>query len=669
MTEHADMLKLMRDRRDEAETAALPHRERAEDDMKFVIGQHWTDEERTARDNDGRPCLTINIMAQNVRQVTGQIRSLNPAIKVAPGDNAATKDVAEIIEGMVRHIEHRSDASSVYEGATESAAACSMGFWRVRTQYCDGDTFDQEAIIERVHNSFAVLVDPFAKDPTRKDMRYAFVISEMPHDEFKAEHPNATPSDITSEHKGQLLTQWNTADSVTVAEYFWITYDEHEIGLLPSGQVIRGPFPKGMKPSKTRKVKEPIVNWAKVTGDTVLEGPKVFPCRYIPIVAVTGEEWHVGEQTYMSSVIRFAKDPQILYNYARSTQAEVTMAQPKAPYMVTAKQISQLEGQWNESAHKNRPYLVYNADPLAPPPQRVQPPVSSEAMMTEAQVAAEDIKKTTGIYDASLGARSNETSGRAILARKEESQNATSIYSDNMVKAVRHTGDILVDMIPRIYDTKRTVAVLGEDGQEKMETINDIMQSADGIVPVNDMRIGKYYTRVSVGPAYSSRREESREGMAEFMRAFPAAGPMIGDLFVKAQDWPDADRAADRLRKMLPPGVADEEEDPTPEQQAQKAEAMKAQQAEQKAMQDAQALEAREAEAKAAQAEANARKAQADADKAEFEMAQITGQLDQLIDQRAGQKVAAMMQPRQMPVIEEFDPSAQQMPVIEEFTP
>jgi hypothetical protein len=647
-----EIISQARQRMDEAYSADQIHRERAEDDLRFVVGDQWEDEERQEREADARPCLTVNIMAQNVRQVTGQIRSLNPAIRVAPADSAANKDVAAIIEGMIRHIENKCDASSVYEAATEQAAASSIGYWRVRTDYCDGTSFDQEALIERIYNPFSVFFDPFAKHPTRKDARYAFVVEEIAKEEFTRLYPNARPADVTSDHRIPHIEQWGSAEKVVVAEYFWIDHDEYEIGLLPSGQVIKGPFPKGFQIAKKRSVREPKVKWAKISAHDVLEGPMDFPCRYIPIVAVTGEEWHLGEETYRSSVIRFAKDPQRLYNYARSTQAEVTALQPKAPYMVSTTQIAGLEEIWADAGHKNRAYLPYNPDPAAGgAPQRVSPPIASQALMTEIQVSAEDIKRTTGIYDASLGARSNETSGRAILARKEESQNATSIYSDNMVKAVSHTGAILVDMIPRIYDARRVVRVLGEDGQEKMETINDMMISQDGIMPVNDLSIGKYEVRVAVGPSYSSKREETRAGMEEFFRAYPAAAPLLGDLYAKTLEWTDADRAAERLRKMLPPGIAEEdEEEMTPEQMQAKQAQMREQQMQMQAQQAAQALEMREAEAKAAKAEAEAMKAQAEAQKAQIEVAAMQGDIKALVETSVEQAVAAalMQSPRVM---------------------
>lgn len=628
------ILRLARSRMDEAYTADQPHRERAEDDLRNVIGDQWPEDERLEREADGRPCLTINILAQNVRQVTGQIRSLNPAIKVTAADSAANKDTAEVIEGMIRHIENKSDASSVYEAATEQAAASSIGYWRIRADYAEGDTFDQELKIERVYNPFSVFLDPFAKDPTRKDARYGFVVSEMPKEEFEAEYPDATVQNITSDHKLPNFDRWLTADSVTVAEYFWVEHKEHEVFLLDDGQVVRGPLPKGVKFKRKRTVKTPQVMWAKITGADILEGPQEFPCKYVPIVAVTGEEWHLGEETYRSSVIRHAKEPQRLFNYAASTDAEVTAMQPKAPYLVSTKQIAGLEDFWAEMGVKNRPYLPFNPDPDAGGrPGREPPPVASQALQLQMQMAAENIKRTTGIYDASLGARSNETSGRAILARKEESQNATSIYADNMVKAITHTGCILVDMIPRIYDTQRIVRVLGEDGQEKMETINQMVMTAQGPMAYNDMTAGRYDVNVSVGPSYSAKREETQQGLQALLQAVPTAAPVLADLYVSTMEWEHADRAAERLRKMLPPGVAEEsQEEMTPEQMQAKQQAAMQAQAEADAQREAQAIARDRAIAETKEAEAKARKAEAEAQKIEFEVAAMQGGVRTLVE-------------------------------------
>lgn len=630
---------------DEAHDADIVHRERGLDDLRMLTGDQWREQDRRDREAEGKPVITINGLANFTRQVTGQIRNINPAIKVLPADGTAQKEVAEIYEGLIRQIEYQADAASIYEAGAESAAACGIGHWRVRADYAGPDTFDQEILIERVYNPFAVLWDPTAKHPTRKDAQFCFVVEEISRDEFADLYPDKQAADATDHHKAiDYIDNWTAADNVVVAEYFWIEHEEQTIGLTRDGQVVANPVAP-LDIVKTRKVRVPRVKWAKISGVDILEGPRDIIGPYIPVVSVTGEEWHIGEQTYRSSVIRFAKEAQMLYNFARSSSAELMGMQPRAPYLVTVKQVAGLEREWSEANRANRAFLPYHPDERAPPPMRVPPPVPSAAIQTEIALAGEDMKRTTGIYDASLGAQSNETSGVAIQRRQAESQNSTSVYADNMVKAIIQTGKIICAMIPKVYDTQRVIRILGEDDQEKQVVINAVMQTQDGILPVNDLTTGKYDVRVAVGPTYATKRQESAEGMFEFTRANPQVAPLIADLVAGMQDWPEADRVAERIRKTLPPGVIDQ--DDMPPEQVQQMQAAQAQ-AEQQQMQAAQ-LEQQKQATELAEADAKARKAKADADRAEvearkaaLELAAMTGEIDQLAEQRV---MARLTQP------------------------
>jgi len=616
-----DLLAIAKKRLKEAEDADGSNRELALDDLKFLIGDdQWDEASKTLREAEGRPCLTINGLPQFVRQVTGQIRSMNPAIKVTPADGRASKDVADVYEGLIRQIEYSSDAASVYEGAGETAAAGGFGAFRILTQYVDDASFDQEIRIERIHNPFSVYFDPLARDPSRRDAEWVLITDVMTKDGFKEAYAGKRAEDVPNDSNPQGF-RWYSSDGVTVAEYFWKDYTEVTIWQLPNGQVTDvDPQDASLPKRKTRKSK---IMWAKISGSDVLEGPQEFPSDHLPVIAVTGEEIHIGDEVYRSSVIRFAKDPQRLYNMSRSAHAEVVALQPKAPYLVTVDQVSGLETFWNQANTANRPYLPYNPDDKAGAPSRAAPPMPSAGLLQEIQLAAEDMKRTTGIYDASLGNRSNETSGVAIDARKQESQNANSIYADNVVKAVAQCGRVLVSMIPRVYDTQRAVRILGEDDQEKLVVINRVLFGPDGLQVENDVTAGTYAVRVGVGPTYSTRRQESADAMISFVQAVPAAGAVTGDLIAKAQDWPDADLFAERLRKTLPPGIAEpDDQDQKAMQEAQQAQQMQMQQ-QQAQMQMAQAMEQlqlREAEAKAVKAEADAAKAQAEAMQKQLEL-------------------------------------------------
>jgi len=648
-----ELLRLAHERMNEAVTADYDNCERAEGDLQMLIGNQWPESVETERTSQGKPCLTLNRLPSFVRQVAGQIRNLNPGIQVVASDDEADKDVAEVIGGLIRHIENEADAASIYEQAAESAAACGIGHWRVRTQFAEGDTFDQEIVIERVYNPFSVFTDPYAKHPTRMDAQWRFIVEDIPLKAFQAQFPNARTEDFSTEHKpnnSEYSRTWFTGDTVSVAEYFWIEKKTHTIGQLPDGQIVRDPVAP-MNVVRTRKVDVPQVKWAKITGAEVLEGPLDIPARWIPVFTVTGEEWHLGEETYRSSVIRFARDAQQLYNYGRSAHAELISLQPKAPYLVTTKQVAGLETFWNEANSKNRPYLPYNPDEKAGAPQRASPPVASSGLLQEIAIAAEDMKATTGIFDASLGNQSNETSGIAIQRRQMEAQNGTSVYADNMVKAILQTGKVLVDMIPKVYDTQRVVQILNESDQEKMVAINTVLQSQNGVVSVNDLTKGRYDVKISVGPSYETKREAAADGMMQFIRAVPQAAAVTSDLIALAQDWPDADKFAERLRKTLPTGMLSEE-NMTPEEieardQAAQIEQQQAAQLQQMTQAKAQA-EIRGDMASAAQDEADARKTELESASLQLELAIKSGMLNSVIQQAVAQVLQGQLPSNQL---------------------
>lgn len=652
-----DIIKLAKERMCEAVEADRGNRARDMDDLQKLTGEQWPEIIRRQREADGKPCITVNRLPQFVRQVTGDIRKMNPAIKVSPSDNAATEDVAEIYEGLIRHIEQRSDASTVYEQTAESAAACSIGWFRVTNEWEREDSFDQECRIKRIRNPFSVYCDPAAQESTREDAQYIFITESMRKEDFTTAYPKAKIVDAEHDAETDGLEHWHNEDKVIVAEYYWKEPVTRELLLLVDGSVL---FEDEAQQevaeehiARRRSVDTHKVMWAKITGAEVLEGPTEVPCKYIPVVAVTGEEWHVGEEVYRSSVIRYAKDAQQLYNYFRSSSAEIVTLQPKAPYIGTLKQFQGVESFWQNANSKNYSFLPYNPDEKAPgPPQRQQPPVASQGLTTEAMAAADDMKATTGIYDAALGNQSNEKSGVAIRQRQMESDVSTSIYTDNMAKAIAACGRILISMIPKVYDTQRVVHILGDDETVQQVLIN-ATQTVDGQpVVMNDLTVGSYDLRVAVGPNYSTRRQETQEGMLEFIRVVPGAAQVIGDLVAKAMDWPDAERIAERLSKALPPNFKDQD-DLTPEEQ-QAAQMAAQQQAQQQQLAQAmQEIDMRKQAAEGQEAEADARKAGFEAEEQRLELLAKSGALNAMVQQEVQRQVAAMVMAARPPMMQQ----------------
>ena len=651
-----ELLELARTRMDEAVEADRQNRLEELDDLEKLVGKQWPEAVRRERETEGKPILTFNRLPQFVRQVTGDIRRMNPAIKVLPADDDATQEIAELYEGLIRQIEYASDASSIYEKAAEQAAASSIGWLRVLTEYESDDSFNQVAKIEGIRNPLSVYCDPAAQLPTREDAGFIFITDQMRMDAFKKAYPGKRCADAEHDARTDGLEHWHHNDKVVIAEYYWKEPVTREIVMLEDGRVLpKAEAVAPMRIVKTRKVNTHKVMWAKISGVDVLEGPQEVPCEYIPVIAVTGEEWHVADRVHRSSVIRYAKDAQQMYNFFRSSQAEFAAIQPKAPYLVTKKQVAGYESLWAQANRKNYPFLYYNPDEKAPgAPQRATPPISSQAMFEQAMTAADDMKATTGISDAALGNQSNEKSGVAIRQRQMESDVSTSIYADNMGKAIAYCGRILLSMIPRIYDTFRKVRVMGPDEQEKIVPINGRMTVQNMSVPVNDLSMGKYDIRVAVGPNYATRRQEVAEGMTEFIRVLPQAGAVTADLVAKAMDWPDADKFAERLKRTLPPGIAEEEDGQDPRLM----QAMQMiQQLQQQLQMVTQAPEMRKANAEASEAEADAQKAGLEVMDSQLELAAKSGQLNAAIAQQVQMEVArvlqAMMQvqPGQRPIM------------------
>ena len=571
------------------------------DDLKFFAGSpdnHWqwpadvlaTRGAVQGQTINARPCLTMNKLPQHVRQVTNDQRQNRPSIKVIPVDDRADVEVAEIFDGMMRHIEYISDADVAYDTACENQVTYGEGYFRLLTEYCDDTSFDQDIKIGRVRNSFSVYMDPTIQDPCGADAKWCFITEDILREDYERMFPDAAPvSTLMSLGVGdQSLSQWISQDTVRIAEYFYIDYERKTLNLYPGNvSVVEGePEDKqmkamGMKPVRTRQVDVQKVKWCKINGYEILE-ERDWAGRYIPVIRVVGNEFEVDGRLYVSGLVRNAKDAQRMYNYWVSQEAEMLALAPKAPFIGYAGQFEGYEQQWKTANTQNWPYLEINPDAtdgqgaVLPLPQRAMPPMAQTGLIQAKMGAAEDIKSTTGQYDASLGATSNERSGKAILARERQGDTGTYHCVDNLARAVRHAGRQLVDLIPKIYDTQRIARIIGLDGQTKMakvdptqpEPVRKIVDQAGVVIDkIYNLGIGKYDVCVTTGPSYMTKRQEALEAMSQLLQANPQLWAVAGDLFVKNMDWPGAQEMAARFAKTIDPKLLSDD-DKSPELQA-----------------------------------------------------------------------------------------------------
>ena len=596
--DHRDVLGLMRSRYTSAVSAYSDSREDELDDLRFMAGSpdnqwQWPADVLSTRGSvqgqtiNARPCLTINKLPQHVRQVTNEQRQNRPSGKVIPADDKADIAVAEIFDGMVRHIEYMSDADVAYDTACENQVTYGEGYIRVLTEYCDENSFDQDLRIGRIRNSFSVYMDPMAQDPTGADAEYVFITEDIYKADYERMFPDAAPiSSILASGVGdQNLSQWIAEDTIRIAEYFYYKVKNQTLNLYPGNvshfegsREDKDMKAMGLKPIRSRIVDRKQVMWMKTNGYEVLE-EREWAGKYIPVVRVIGNEFEVDGQIYISGLVRNAKDAQRMYNYWTSQEAEMLALAPKAPFIGYGGQFEGYEMQWKTANTTNWPYLEVNPDvtdgmgAVLPLPQRAPPPLPQTGLIQAKMGASDDIKSTTGQYDSSLGATSNERSGRAILAREKQGDTGTYHYVDNLARAIRHITRQLVDLIPKIYDTERIARIVGIDGEVGMVKINPMQPE-----PVKEIRdletdvviekiynpgVGRYDVVVTTGPSYMTKRQEALDGMAQLLQAAPQLWSIAGDLFVKNMDWPGAQEISQRFAKTIDPKLLEtDDKDP-----------------------------------------------------------------------------------------------------------
>ncbi len=560
---HEEALK----RADEAWGFERENVRKGREDQKFYAGDQWDENAKKWRGPD-RPMLTVNRLGTFVRQVTGDLRQNPPATAVLPSGGKSSQDKADVLKGMVRSIEAESDATYSYVKAGMNVAQAGQGGWRIESYYEEDGSFDQCLRISPIPDPFAILIDPFCKRPDKSDRAYCFVLDNTSEDEYKARWPDAEPFDfdaINADPSGNRF-QWARDKKIRIAEYWTREVNKKTIYLLDDGKVVEK-LEDGATARRERTVEQATIVQYILSGREVLEGPNIWPGKLMPVVFVPGEETTIDGATDRKGMVRDAKDPQRLLNYARTTQAEVTALQPKAPFIATVDQIKGYEREWQASGTKPQSILHYNFNPAMGPnqaPQRSQPPVMSPALTELSVTSGEDLNHVTGIYPNSLGAKDNATSGVAIRARQHEGDTGSNYISDNLKRGIAYSGRVLIDAIPHFYDSERIVRMLKESGEHEMAVINaddpnaapenpDIKMVVDSLADS-----GKYDVVVSTGPSYLTRQQEMADTIVELSRNVPIVGQAAPDLLVKALNFPGGDEIAERIKKMLPPGLTED---------------------------------------------------------------------------------------------------------------
>jgi hypothetical protein len=572
---------LARERFARVQETEARQRDRERRELRFASGRQWDDALQVQRKQDTRPCLTMNRIPQFLHQVTNEQVLAPLAMRAQPVDDRADLETARIVLGMFRHIEQTSHAESAYRTAYEAAVGQGVGYFRIVTEYESPQSFKQVIKIRRIRNRFCCYLDPSHQELDGSDANWGFIVERLSRATFEERYG---PAPGIRDHRGGLAASttsdiwtgtgdtWITPDEVQVAEYFYRDWVREELVLLADGsppRLARDTTAEDVILER-RQTQIPVVWWTKINGYQVLERTRWLGSS-IPIIPVYGEERDLDGEVERTGLVYGLMDPQMLLNYMKSAEAEAIGLAPRAPFVIAQGQLEGFEDYWRQANTRNFAFLPYkpltSGGVAVPPPQRLAVEPAVQAITQAALGAVEDMKAAVGIYDASLGARGNETASVAIRDRERQGSLATAHYPANLRAAIRRAGLLCLELLPKIYDTAHVTRIIGEDGESEQVGINQPWRDKTGIERLYDVRVGQYDLVVSSGPSYATQRQEAAERINGLVSAYPPVMAVAGDYLVQNLDMPHSQEIAARLKTQVPPAALAATESGRPEDQ------------------------------------------------------------------------------------------------------
>lgn len=540
---------------------------RAEEAIRFRALEQWPeaikqDREDTTQDGGPRPCPIMDKTNQYVRQVVNEERQGRAAIKIRPVDDVADLKVAEVFTGIIRHVEDRSQAIEAYTTGGEQAIDGGFGYWRLLAEYSDPMSFEQDIRIKRIPNRFSVALGPHT-EADGADAPDALIWEDMSEDQFKAEYPKAKIDGFDANDA------WKAKDIIRVAEYMYVEREPITIHMLDDGTVVTAKELNGRQAIDTRQSVIKRIKWIKITAQEILEREDMLG-TYIPVIKVIGNELCMPDgKIRLSGALETMMDPQRVHNFAHAGFIENVALAPRSPWLAEEQQVEGYESEFAQANRRNITMLRYKAahddsGQALPLPQRIPPPgipIGWDRMLQNTEHA---IEASIGMYGPSVGAKSQEKSGIALQEQKAQGMVGNYHFPDNLARSIQHTGRILLEWIPGIYDTERIARMLGEDGEQEMAHLNPDQEQAveprldqmgEEVGSIYNLNVGKYDVTVSTGPSYTAKRQEAAESQMQLIQAKPELLQLIGDIVFGNMDWPGANKISDRMKAMLPPEI------------------------------------------------------------------------------------------------------------------
>lgn len=578
------------------------NRSRGIEALRFRDGDQWPQTLYAERDLDGRLSLTVNHTDTFVSRVENNLKQQRPRIRCHPVGDGADVDKANVINGVIRHIENRSQASVAYDAGGSSALSIGWGYWRIVPEYIDEKSFDQELKILPIFNTFTVYRDPGSILPDGSDSKRYVVSEKIKRTEYKRLYPNATNTSYDPGGLGDEDMEWESRDEIRLAEYFRIIEipdrlfkmvdgstvfeSEFEAGVLevalkdPEKHGFAVESRNGKPVAVERKSSRKQVQWFRINGREVID-QRDLPGKFIPIIACQGNLIDINGRKCRSGMIKNLIQPAQMVNYWETMKTEKLALQSKAEW-IAYEGVIEGHPEWHDANRKAYSVLIGKAitgpnGEILPLPVR-SAPVQIEAGLAEAmQSAYSALMAIAGMpHEPGQDARGEVISGVALEERRDLSDTTHFQYYDNQTVSIAYTGRLLLDLIPYYYDTQRLQRIIGEDGVPQMVELNKPQPPQEGdaaagmaMAPsgprpnsgnpavaaiLNDMTVGTYEVVMDTGPGYDTKRQEGSEKLLELLKTpLGEKIAMVGpDLALRGLDTPYADQLADRLAIEVP---------------------------------------------------------------------------------------------------------------------
>lgn len=571
--------------------------ERTREDIKFANGDarnawQWPEriyEARTGGGND-LPCLTINNTRVHNDLIINAMSKNRYGVKVRPVGGKASYKSAEMMETLIRRTQYLSKASSQFRKVAEQQVDGGIGYILIETAYVSEKSFDQDIYLKASRDPTAVYLDPWIQEPDGSDANFGFVFERLPRKEFNRKYPKykdrvgKTPLD-------SMLSDWISDKEIMLVKYYrkkskddmLVSYkgdDGGDIEMLSSEikedagkelfKALIADIRAGRIDGKTRPSTNNEVEWFMIAGDAIVERGK-WAGKYIPICRCVGRELVIDATLDRKGHTRPLIDAQRMLNYNASTSVQVVALQPKTPWVGSARAFEGQES-FKDANVNNYAVLMFNdIDEEAPlelqriePPQRLDPPKGSPAHLQGMQDAERQMMMISGQFQAQMGENDTQSaaSGKAIGERQQQGDTATYHFPEHQGDMLRFIGVQLLDLYPKIYDTKRALHVIGEDGekswiqidpdqQEAVRDLKQVKEDEEAITLAFNPSIGEYECVSDPGPDYATQRQEAWNAMSMILQQSKELAAVCADLLFKYGDFPGAEDISERLQKEI----------------------------------------------------------------------------------------------------------------------